>query len=153
MHHAPAVSFPVGSSRRAAALHLGIASAGGLGALGWCLHFGAFDAATLVIVSAAAAGMLLALRTARSVDVGMLHWAGGEWSVTDARGLDPWSGAVLEVIIDLGTLMLARCATADGRRRWFWLDRQTDPLRWRALRRAAFDGARTLGRRTGEAST
>ena len=142
MHHAPAVSFPVGVSRRAAALQLGIACAGGLCTLGWCLHFAAFDAATLVIVLAAVAGLTLALGAGRGVHRGMLWWERGEWSMTDLRGQNLRSGCMLAVVMDLGPLMLARCGSGDARPTWVWLDRAADPSRWRALRRAAFDGER-----------
>lgn len=144
MHHAPAVSFPVGASRRAAALQLGIACAGGLCTLGWGLRFAAFDAATLVIVLAASASLALAWGAHCDVYRTMLWWEQGEWSLTDASGQSLRSGCTLAVVMDLGTLMLARCVSGDGDTTWVWLDRAADPLRWRALRRAAFDGERAV---------
>ncbi|WP_295375147.1 hypothetical protein [Pseudacidovorax intermedius] len=148
MHHAPAVSFPVGASRRAAALHGAVAGTGGLCVLGWGFHFAAFDAATVAMILAAVAGVALAWDASRTAGRGVLHWTGGEWSMTDLRGLNPQAGGALAVVMDLGTLMLVRCVMTDGRTHWMWLDRDADPLRWRALRRAAFDAVPAEGRRS-----
>ncbi len=140
MHSAPAVSYPVGPSRRAAVLHLAVAGAGLLASAGWLAHFAAADSASAAVVLCAAAGMALGLQSWRCLSVRrQLQWDGAAWSLADAQGRHLQGEATLAVVMDLGRLMLARCTPVAGRATWLWLDGDADRLRWRALRRAAFD--------------
>ena len=136
MHSAPAVSFPVGSSRAARLLLSMFWLAGALGAV---LSVGGLDVRAFLLLGCVLLAGGLAWRFGGHRQVGLLRFDGQYWS---------WSGqgaaqaaARVQVGLDFQVLMLLRLVEAGRSQRWLWLERRTDPSRWTALRRAVYSRA------------
>lgn len=138
MHAAPSVSYPVGRSAFAGAL-LALLSAVGLAAvLAFTLQsagFGWRQAAAWAAL--AVAGLLAAAAWLRSAR-GMLHWDGLGWQWEEGGAMG--TGAP-EIALDLQPRLLLRWRAESGAVRWLWLERESAPSHWDALRRAVYSRA------------
>lgn len=139
MYSAPAVSYPVGRSRWAAALMLLAWLAGAAGLVRWTAQP---DIAPWRCAAAwfalAATGAFAAWQWRQSLQ-GVLGWDGLAWSWTAAQAAAV-SGQ-LQVSLDLQFLMLVSWRDAGGRN-WLWLERASATERWSELRRAVYSRAR-----------
>ena len=133
MHSAPSVSYPVGRSRMARRLLLGIWCLGAAGLAAWCLQFsGALWRTALLALVLPVAG-LAAWRAARLGEGAELRWNGQHWS---CAGSAPCSAAHVSIHLDLQTLMLVRLRESGRAAIWLWVERASLPSRWLDLRRA-----------------
>lgn len=142
MHHAPAVSFPLGRSRFLAVLLCAVWLTGaGVVAL-WCAQQAHFGWRQGLGVVALVVGALLALRWWRMQREGVLHWDGESWQASFV-GLTV-TGRV-SVHLDLQRqLWLKLHGTAPPSDHWLWLERDANPPAWRDLRRAVYSRAKDV---------
>jgi len=137
MHSAPSVTYPVGRSRFAGAILLGIwLLAAGAAALWWARAPEGWRLGALAAGLAASGG--LAARSWLNAPRGTLGWDGEAW--TWSRQLDDRANEVF-VGLDLQAWLLLRW-TAGGTSHWLWLDRASRTDRWDDLRRAVYSRAR-----------
>ena len=136
MHSAPAVSFPVGSSRAARRLLSILWLAGALGAV---LSVGDLDVRAFLLLGSVLLAGGIAWRFGGHREVGLLRFDGQYWSWSGREA--PQAAARAQVGLDLQVLMLLRLVEAGRSQRWVWLERRTDPSRWTALRRAVYSRA------------
>ena len=133
MHSAPSVSYPVGRSRMARGLLLGIWCLGAAGLAAWCLQFsGAAWRTALLALTLLVAGMA-AWRAAQLGEGAELQWDGQHWSCAGSRQL---SAARASIHLDFQALMLVRLYEPGRAAVWLWLERTSWPSRWLDLRRA-----------------
>ena len=85
----------------------------------------------LVVLGAAAA----ATRVGSVIRTGVLVWDTRTWWWE--HGAQRTSGLVTPEL-DLQRLLLLRMVSEAGLHHWLWLEREADPVRWLALRRAVF---------------
>jgi toxin CptA len=145
MHSAPAVSYPVGRSRDADRLLLGLWALGATCAGGAVFHLDDTlgGRAALLVLSVLCAGAA-ALWLGRSALSGELHFDGRDWSLGGAPSSSPsFAAARAEMGLDLQFLMLLRLVEPGRPRRWLWLERRGNPSRWQDLRRAVYSRAPT----------
>jgi toxin CptA len=138
MHSAPSVSYPVGRSRFAGALLLGVWLLGAGACAAWRVaapvSSGRSGVAVVVVVCA---GLFAAWRWWH-MPMGTLIWDQEQWG---------WSGgsaglpAVPQVSLDLQDWLLLRWRPHSGSR-WLWLERASRPEQWADLRRAVYSRAR-----------
>jgi len=144
MHSAPSVTYPVGRSRGAARVLIGIWALGAICAGASCYLFDSVGWRQALLVlsvlfAGAAAGMGL-----RRDGPAMLHFDGLHWSLTGAGTAEtrnpsrPMLAARVLVALDLQSLLLVRLSERGRPHRWIWLERQAMPGRWRDLRRAVY---------------
>ena len=137
MHSAPSVTYPVGRSRFAAALLLGVWLAGAVAAVLWGLQAPSGWRLALMAAALACSGAL-ALHGWWGTQSGTLAWDGEAWAWSrqpDGRSLH------LPVGLDLQAWLLVQW-TADGASQWLWLARASRADRWDDLRRAVYSRAR-----------
>ncbi|RMX02990.1 hypothetical protein D8I35_17595 [Corticibacter populi] len=154
-HHAPALHYPVQRSRRLGVLLLACSSASLMALLAWI--WPRISAASASETAPMVLAMLLWLlgsvaiaRQWRRSPHGTLCWTGHGWQWIDgsaATGHD----CIPTLAWDWQHAMLLRCqhATTDAAAnaattplpQWLWLERQTAPARWPALRRAVYSHA------------
>jgi toxin CptA len=138
MHAAPSVSYPVGHSRFAAMLHAGLGVLGVAAAAAFAFHSAAFgwrQAAALAVAAACAA--MAAWSWHRSAQ-GVLCWDGLAWQWEEGAAVD---GGRPEIALDLQSQLLLRWHAESGAHRWFWLQKESGPDDWAALRRAVYSRA------------
>jgi toxin CptA len=160
MHKAPTVDYPVGPSlfQTLALLVLWLCVAGV--DFVWWIQSDRIDwrhaAGGAVTLGAAA----VAFRTWQLRSNGILQWDGQSWW-WDSGGTRV-SGE-LKPRLDLQSVLLLDFSAHTGFRKWLWLERQTAPSRWSALRRAvhapaqvdtgATDGSLPLAKQTQQGGT
>jgi len=135
MRSAPSVIYPVGRSRLAGGLLLGLWLLGAGAAAAWCSQaaLAPWQGALLAAALATAAGG--AMRAAR-LGAGMrLRWDGREWRIEGRAA--PGTGEAV-VHLDFQSLLLVRLRRAGAPSAWMWAERAADPARWPALRRALY---------------
>jgi len=149
MHSAPSVTYPVGRSRMARRLVLGLWCLGACGVLAWCLQVQGAPTQTAVLLLALLGSAFGAASAARLDNPAELRWDGQHWSTEGPRAL---AQAAATVHLDLQSLLLVRLRAPERPAQWLWLDRSTFPARWLDLRRALH--ARASGERApvGEAA-
>jgi hypothetical protein len=148
MHNAPAVTYPVGRSRFAAAL-MGSAWLLGAstGALWWVQAPSSAWRLWLVCAVSLASGAWAAWSWWRT-PAGSLEWDGEAWRCSfDASAL---AGRV-QVSLDLQRCVLLRWS-AGSASHWLWLERRQRAERWDDLRRAVYSRARMEAPREDEPS-
>jgi toxin CptA len=130
MHNAPSVSYPVGRSRFAGAVLLGLWLLGAIGCVAWRL------ASPPSGLRFAAAGICVAVAGAAAawhwwhMPAGTLAWDQEQWSWLGA-GL---AGSAPEVGLDLQHWLLLRWRSGSASS-WLWLERASRPDQWGDLRR------------------
>ena len=133
MHKPPTVGYPVRRSHFQAHAVLAI----GFGAAGvqawWVWQVAAPDWRHWLGLLATLLAATTALVSWRRTPDGLLRWDGQCWQWID-KGTSV-NGSVTPHL-DLQDVLLLRFAATGRARRWFWLERSTDPDNWRALRRA-----------------
>jgi toxin CptA len=140
MHNAPSVSYPVGRSRLAPRLLLGVWAVGAAGVAAWSWQFSGAPWRTGLIVAALLLAGMAAWRAARLGEGAQLLWDGQHWTCS---GSVQRAGAQAFVHLDLQSLMLVRlCAPGRGAA-WLWLERGAHPSRWLDIRRALHAGRPT----------
>jgi len=136
MHNAPSVTYPVGRSRNAIRLVLGIWILGACGVFAWCLgQARGLDAAwkPALLLFAVALAAWGGWRSVRQAQEAVLDWNGEHWSVAGTPSL---STGRATVHLDIQFLVLVRVVEAGRPAKWLWLDRAAMPERWLDLRRA-----------------
>ncbi|MDM0114308.1 hypothetical protein QTI66_19295 [Variovorax sp. J22R133] len=137
MHNAPSVTYPVGRSRNAIRLVLGLWLLGACGVCAWCWGQSAMTADAWCKPAALLGALMMAAWGAwRSVRLGeglSLHWDGQHWSAEAGASL---RAARATVHLDFQSLMLVRLAEPDRNSVWVWLERAAMPQRWLDVRRA-----------------
>jgi toxin CptA len=133
MHSAPSVSYPVGRSRLARRLLLGLWGLGAAGVIAWCLQFSGAPWRTGLLLAALLVAGIAARRAGGLGEGVQLQWDGQQWSCTGSRQL---GGAAASVHLDLQSLALVRLCAPEQSAAWLWLDRDACPARWLDLRRA-----------------
>jgi hypothetical protein len=138
MHSAPSVSYPVGRSRFAAGLLLGIWSLG-VAAVGlWSFQVRAPGRQLGVSLAVVVLSGLCAIRNWLRAFQGVLSWDGQTWSWSATGQAEE---GVPEVGLDLQRWLLLRWSGTPVSR-WLWLERARQPERWEDLRRAVYSRAR-----------
>ena len=152
MHHAPAVTYPIG---RARSLRWGLVAFWLLGALPVvCMLFmplaqeGPAQEAMISVVIVAVIWGLSGLGLARfwrRQDPGALRWDGADWWLDGpdqgASAVTPSPGRAA-VRLDLQRCLLLHWrANGRGPVRWVWADADADPARWHLLRCALYSKA------------
>ncbi len=155
MYKAPTVDYPVGPSlfQTLALLILWLCVAG-VDVL-WWLQSDRIGWRHLSAGAVTLAAGAMAFRAWQSRNNGVLQWDGQSWW-WDAGGARV-SGD-LKPRLDLQSVLLLDFSAHPGSRKWLWLERQTAPSRWSALRRAvhapaqgnsgATDGSAPLEKKT-----
>ena len=134
MHSAPSVSYPVGRSRLARRLLLGVWALGAAGLAAWCLQFEGAAWRTAVLALAVLLAGVAARRGARlGAGVQWMTWGGQHWS---CKGSPCLSAARARVHLDLQSLMLVRLHEPGGAAAWLWVERDALAPRWLDVRRA-----------------
>ena len=139
MHSAPSVSYPVGRSPFAAWAGVLLSGAGLLVATAWSLQTAALgwrQAAAFALVFACAAFAHAAWRRSHT---GVLQWDGLGWTWQDEGGCT--GAGQPEIALDLQSRLLLRWLPEGGGVRWLWVERQSAPSHWDALRRAVYSRA------------
>jgi toxin CptA len=134
MHSAPSVSYPVGRSRFAGGLLLGLWLLGVAACVAWRLGSPASGARSAIAAIVLVLAAVLASWNWWRMPDGMLSWDQEQWS---------WQGgqAVVQVSLDLQHWMLLRCH-AGSNSCWLWLERAKRPEHWAEVRRAVYSRAR-----------
>jgi toxin CptA len=138
MHSAPSVSYPVGRSRFAAGLLLGVWLLGTAAVALWSTLLrvpGWWLVASVWLVLVAG---LCAVWNWWWAPAGVLSWDGESWSWSAAG---PGGTGGLKVGLDLQHWLLLRWTGTDTSR-WLWLERARHAERWEDLRRAVYSRAR-----------
>ncbi|MDD2924188.1 hypothetical protein [Rhodoferax sp.] len=147
MHHAPAVSYPVGRSRFHGLLVWAVIMALVAALTAWTLQA---DAVLARHVVAAVLGLLTAAGALRQwwlTPVGNLTWDGQDWRWTS--GGDPQVVDVA-VVLDGQSALLLCLRTPRQQLSLVWPERRMAPPRWLALRRAVFARQSAHSGRDGE---
>ena len=150
MRNAPTVQYPVGCPRFLM-LAGGVLWAAGTVFCGCWLTLEGYPAwRTLMAISALVATAWLAIHTLRHLKTGLLRWDGEtwHWSEADEPGTEV-PLAQVGVEIDLQSRMALQIALADGNSSWIWVEAQSLPSDWLALRRALFSPVKTRKRTAG----
>lgn len=142
MYSAPAVSYPVRSSRVQLYVTVGLWLAG---LCVWLLWLRGVDVAgwrqvlTLAVLMVTGVAAIL---TWRQTPVGHLRWDLSTWVWTDT---DSIAAGTLAVHLDFQTVLLVKYVGDGDSPRWLWLERQADPAQWLPLRRALYASPRATG--------
>lgn len=138
MHHAPAVSYPVGRCRFRAWL-VGASLLLNLAALSlWTWSQGLHAAQILGWALGLAVALLQACMLTRWPQ-GLLHWQGDHWlwqSDDDTLKSSTQLLTGVQVVLDWQSGLLLR--VQGGHVHWLWLERTQAPLHWMDLRRAVW---------------
>jgi toxin CptA len=138
MHNAPSVSYPVGRSRLAGALLIGIWLLGAAACVAWRLAAPASGVRTgAAAITVVLAGAMAAWHWWR-MPRGTLTWDQEQWrwlSGSTAGAQAP------QVSLDLQHALLLRWHSPSGSS-WLWLERASRPEHWADLRRAVYSRAR-----------
>jgi toxin CptA len=138
MHSAPSVSYPVGRSRFAGALLLGVWLLGASACIAWRVAAPVSSVRSgLAAMVVLAAGLVAAWRWWR-MPMGTLTWDQEQWGWLGGSAAHP---AVPQVSLDLQDWLLLRWCPRSGSR-WLWLERASHPEQWADLRRAVYSRAR-----------
>ena len=136
MHHAPAVTYPVGRSCIWAVLGAALWLAGLSAVLAWAPAGGDPRAMAAALGLCGVTGVVALAGWWRSAG-GELAWQPDGWrlhrSAVSCHGTP-------QVVMDLQASLLLRWHSAQGHD-WLWLDRRTAPRQWDALRRAVYSRA------------
>ena len=135
MNSAPAVQYPVGRSTFQGYFLLASSVVGLLVGLMWLGADVAIGGAQIVFAIVLAIALSLAGHAWHHTEVGLLSWGGESWSWS--KGRQSTNGR-LAVHFDLQFLMILALQPEKGRPVWLWAERVSDPVRWRALRRAVY---------------
>ena len=139
MHHAPAVSFPLGRSRFLAYLLASFWVTGGSVVALWCAQPVPLGWPQWLGLCAVMAGGTLALHWWRAQREGMLIWDGECWQACFA-GLTVTGSVSVHLDLQRQLWLKLRSSTPPADH-WLWLDRDADPVAWRDLRRAVYSRA------------
>jgi toxin CptA len=137
MHSAPSVSYPVGRSRFAGALLLGIWVLGLGTCIAWRLGSPASGWRPAVAAIILATMGAVAARCWWHTPAGMLTWNQEQWGW---MGGNTAGGTIPVVSLDLQHWLLLRWGPARGAT-WLWLERASRPEQWADLRRAVYSRA------------
>ena len=134
MHAAPSVSYPVGRSAFAGALHAAVFLLALAATSAWAL---AADAPgwrhALAGLAVLACGTFAFVRWVGS-PAGVLRWDGAGWQWQERAG-----NAI--AALDLQSRLLLRWRGEEGVTHWLWIERESDSAHWEALRRAVYSRA------------
>ncbi|WP_210547162.1 hypothetical protein [Rhodoferax sp. PAMC 29310] len=135
MNSAPAVQYPVGRSVFQGYFLLTCSLAGFLVGGMWASATGAFLGPQIFFFIVLSAVLSLAGLAWHQTEAGHLVWGGESWTWTVDR--QSTAGAVA-VHFDSQMLMVMTLQPEKGGPVWLWAERNSDPVRWRALRRAVY---------------
>lgn len=136
MHHAPAVTYPVGRSSFRACVSAALWLAGLSVVLAWGLSTADGRGMAVALSLCLVTGLLAIMDWWRSGG-GQLAWLADGWQLRLGETLH--HGAPLVVMDYQGCLLLLW--ESEQRRSWLWLDRRASPRYWDALRRAVYSRA------------
>ncbi|HZY20316.1 MAG TPA: hypothetical protein VFE82_17735 [Ramlibacter sp.] len=138
MHHAPSVNYPVGRSSWSGWILLALWGGATASCVAWFATGAAGWRGALAVVATVATGAWAGWAWWRQ-PAGRLDWDGAHWTLQGERRL-PGGPGVLRPALDLQQVLLVRWTGPAGTR-WYWLDRDWQPERWSALRRAVYSRA------------
>lgn len=134
MHAAPSVSYPVGRSAFAGALHAAVFLLALAAAAAWTASADAPGwrqaLAGLATLSLGAFALASWLRS----PAGVLRWDGSAWQWQERAGS-------VVAALDLQSRLLLRWRGEEGVTQWLWMERESDSAHWEALRRAVYSRA------------
>jgi hypothetical protein len=135
MYNAPAVSYPVGRShiKRSITGALLLLTLGVLGF--WCHQVPRFAWPQGLGLGLWLVGVLLAVRDVSRTPHGHLSWDGRDWHWTLAH--QSWLVQIYPQLDGQGFMLLTLSGAQSGDG-WLWLERESAPLNWDALRRAVW---------------
>ncbi len=139
MHHAPAVSFPLGRSRFLAALLLALWGLGVAVLALWLSQQAHWRWPQALGLLAVLAGAGFATRWWRLQRVGVLQWDGASWQAR-FDGLSVRGSVSVQLDLQRHLWLKLHCGAPESDH-WLWLERDADPLLWRDLRRAVYSRA------------
>ena len=139
-NNAPAVRYPVGRSSFQGYFLLVSAVTGLLVGGLWIHAVTTFGSAQFLFFAALAVVLALACHAWRNTETGQLAWGGESWVWTTAHHATTGSMAVH---LDVQSLMVLTLKDDQGRSVWLWVERASNPIDWRALRRAIYAGKQT----------
>jgi len=131
MHHAPAVSYPVGRCRFRTCLVLASAVASLVVLSCWTAWQG-MNTAQAVGWALGLCIVCLQVRMLRRAPQGWLHWQGDHWLWAPHE--EPAQATEVQVVLDWQSGLLLRLSSGA----WLWLERAQAPLQWLDLRRAVW---------------
>ena len=135
VNSAPAVRYPVGRSSFQGRFLL-VSGVVGLMIGGLWIHtVAAIGGAQLVYFVGFSVVLAMAGYAWRHTDTGFLAWGGESWVWT--TGSLSTTGSMV-IHFDIQSLMVATLTDEQGRSVWLWLEQTSDPVCWRALRRAIY---------------
>jgi hypothetical protein len=135
MYNAPAVSYPVGRSHIKRVLTVALLLLA-LGVLGfWCYQVLRFAWPQGLGLGLWLVAALLAVRDDSHTPHGHLSWDGRDWQWTSAR--QSWL-VEIRPQLDGQRFILLTLSGAQSGLDWLWLERESAPLHWDALRRAVW---------------
>ncbi len=135
MNSAPAVQYPVGRSTFQGYFLLAISVIGCLTGVMWLRTDVSIGGPQIAFFIVLVSVLSLAGHAWYQTEVGLLSWGGESW--TWSKGLQSTNGR-LAVHFDVQVLMILALQPEKGRPMWLWAERASDPVRWRALRRAVY---------------
>jgi toxin CptA len=138
MHAAPSVSYPVGRSAFAGALHAGVFLLALAAAAAWSVQADRVGWRHLLALAAVTACGLFALVGWLRSPRGTLRWDGTEWQWQ--VGAQARAGSVVPAL-DLQSRLLLQWRGEGGGTRWLWTERESAFADWEALRRAVYSRA------------
>ena len=139
-NNAPAVRYPVGRSSFQGYFLLVFAVTGVMVGGLWIHAVPTLGSAHSLYFAVLIGVVALAGHAWRETEAGELAWGGESWVWTTAHHATTGSMAVH---LDVQSLMVLTLKDDQGRSVWLWAERASNPIDWRALRRAIYAGKQT----------
>ena len=106
----------------------------------WIHAVTTFGSAQFSFFAALAVVLALACHAWRNTETGQLAWGGESWVWTTAHRA---ATGLIVVHLDVQSLMVLTLRDDQGQSVWLWVERASDPIGWRALRRAIYADKKT----------
>lgn len=132
MHRPPAVAWNVIFSRWQKYLVTSLVLFAGLAWAVFTVGQG-WGVTSLALLLALLVAVLLSAMAQRNAPIGQLRWDGEHWYWIADQDLTVRN---MVLVMDFQLMMLLQVTFDKGQRHWFWLDADSKPSHWIALRRA-----------------
>jgi hypothetical protein len=140
VNSAPAVRYPVGRSSFQGQFLLAFCAVGLLVGGLWIHSVAVIGKAQFFFFAVLLIVVLLAGFAWQQTETGLLSWGGESWVLTTAHMSTTGS---MVVHCDVQSHMVLTLRDDQGRYAWLWVERDSDPACWRALRRAIYADRRS----------